>query len=346
MQCGGSERVISMLANYWVKEGHKVTIVTTDREEPSYFELDSKIKRIGILKGISTSKIFSVSRKFSSILKLRKAILNEQPDIVFAFQEKTALYTLISLIGKKPFKVAAVRNNPEFKKLGQLMSLLRIRFYKKADVVVVQTTGIKNWFYKNLNLDTEVIPNPVEKLRKGKDLSEEKTIYACGRLVPQKGFYNLIDIFYNLSANYPEWKLVILGDGDEKESLIQRARDLGIECKVAFEGSVKNPVDYYSTGGVFAFTSEYEGYPNALCEAMASGMAVVSFDCPSGPSDLIQKGVNGFLVKAGDKESFQVKLEKLMKDDELRLRLGKGATRIKDELAIEKIAEQWLDLKG
>ena len=91
MQCGGSERVISMLANYWVKEGHKVTIVTTDREEPSYFELDSKIKRIGILKGISTSKIFSVSRKFSSILKLRKAILNEQPDIVFAFQEKTAL---------------------------------------------------------------------------------------------------------------------------------------------------------------------------------------------------------------------------------------------------------------
>ena len=190
-----------------------------------------------------------------------------------------------------------------------------------------------------------MIPNPVEKSRKGKDLSKSKTIYSCGRLVPQKGFYNLIEIFYNLSKNNPDWKLVILGDGGEKESLIQRARELGIESKVVFEGSVKNPVDYYSTGGVFAFSSEYEGYPNALCEAMSSGMAVVSYDCSSGPSDLIKDGENGYLIKAGDQESFKVKLDKLMKDDELRLRLGKKATTIKDDLAIKKIAEQWLALK-
>ena len=209
---------------------------------------------------------------------------------------------------------------------------------------MVQTNDIGIWFKKQLNLDSIVIPNPINIEGESGRKFKEKTIYACGRLVPQKGFSGLLEIFAELKEA-SEWKLRLLGDGIERESLSQRARELGIEEKVIFEGSVKNPVDYYSLGGVFAFTSEYEGFPNALCEAMASGMAVVSFDCPSGPSDLIQDGVNGFLVKAGDKESFQVKLEKLLKDEKLRLKLGKEAAKVKEDLAIEKIAEQWIALR-
>ncbi len=346
MQCGGSEKVISKLANYLAKEGHNISIITTDREEPSYFELDLKIKRIGILKGTHGSKFLSIPRKFTSILKLRRVIRKEQPDMVLAFQERTAIFTLLSLLGTKLFKVVAIRNHPEFKKLGKVMTFLRKRLYRNADVLVTQTEGIAHWIRINLGLDSEVIPNPVEDVQIANDISLEKAIYACGRIETQKGFHTLLSIFENLSKECSGWTLNFLGDGKEKIKLQQKVKTSGLENKVIFKGRVKSPFEYYQKGGIYAFTSEYEGYPNALCEAMASGMAVVSFDCPSGPSDLIEDGVNGFLIKLGDNEAFKNRLKQLIRDKELRFKLGNEAKKIKDRLAIERIAEKWLSLKA
>lgn len=345
LKFGGSERVIALLANHFFSLGHVVTIVTTDREEESFFYLEPGIKRIGILKSLPKSPFLSLYRKMMALKFLRKTILGEKPDIVYSFQEVNSIYTMISLIGVNLYTVIAVRNHPAYKKLSFFQSLLRKLFYKKANEIVVQTKAIEEWFKEHLDIQSTVIANPVNKENKKRDNSEVKVIYACGRLVPQKGFSDLIRIFHELH-NHKDWKLKILGDGKQKEFLSKQISDLDLEGTVILEGAVDAPLEYYKEGGVFAFTSEFEGFPNSLCEAMASGMAVVSYDCPSGPSDLIVDGKNGFLVPQGDEGTFKEKLKLLISDEALRMKLGKEAKKIRETLAIEKIAQQWLDLKG
>lgn len=344
LNCGGSEKVISQLANFWAEKGYNVTIITTDRGEKSYFLLNEKVQRIAILKGRSTSRLFSVPRKFLSIIKLRQKLIEVKPDIVYVFQEKTIIYTLIGLLGVGLVKVAAIRNHPEYKKLPLLYSFLRSLLYKRANVIVVQTEGIKNWFAKKGYQKLKVIPNPITLNKEVGKSAEDKTIVACGRLVPQKGFDKLLEVFCGLTEEMPDWQVQIIGDGPEYKKLSKKTTELGIEDKVTFLGYQKNPSRFYSKAGVFSFTSDYEGFPNALCEAMVAGMAVVSYDCPSGPSDLVIDGENGFLVPLGDMNLFKERLRQVMKDVDLRLAFSKEAVKIADKLNMTQVALAWEEL--
>lgn len=341
LNCGGSERVISQLANYWAKKGYRVTIITTDRGEKPYFVLNDKVQRIAILKGMTTSRFLSLPRKFLSIIKLRQKLIEVKPDIVYAFQEKTIIYSLISLLGVGFIKVAAIRNHPEYKKLPLLYSVLRSLLYMRANTIVVQTEGIKNWFANKGYQKLKVIPNPITLSENIGESAKKNTIVACGRLVPQKGFDKLLEVFADLKEEMPDWTVQIIGDGPELNNLFEKATDLGIKDKVTFLGYQENPSSFYSKAGVFSFTSDYEGFPNALCEAMVAGMAVVSYDCPSGPSDLILDGENGFLVPLGDVDLYRARLRQVMIDVDLRLKFSREAVRIADKLNIAQVALAW-----
>lgn len=341
---GGAEKVISLLSNQWIEESHVVTVITVDRGENPKFILNDKVKRVPLLKGVSQSSILALPRKVFALLKLRRLIKNEKPNLIFAFQEENAIHLLLSLIGVTLPKIVAVRNHPAYKKLSIFYMLLRKLLYRHSDFIIVQTEEIKSWFIKKGYKSLIVIPNPINPNNYQLVKKDEKKIYACGRLVPQKGFDGLIRIFTKVTKKYPEWDLIIIGEGNELDNLKKLVVNYNVQKKVIFKGYDSTPYKNYFLGGIFAFTSQYEGFPNALCEAMASGMSVVSYNCPSGPSDLIENGVNGFLIDLNNEELFRIKLEELIHNEQLRVSIGKNAQNITSYLSVDKIANRWLEL--
>src|SRR5262249_25449025 len=146
-----------------------------------------------------------------------------------------------------------------------------------------------------------------------------------GRLVPSKGFDVLIDSFSRIAARHQEWNLVIAGKGPEQTALDAQVRRLGLGGRVKLAGWFADPSEALGSAGLFVMSSRYEGFPNALLEAMAAGLPVISFDCDSGPSEIIRDNVDGVLVPAGDVALLERAMERLMSDETERRRLGECA---------------------
>jgi len=143
--------------------------------------------------------------------------------------------------------------------------------------------------------------------------------------------------------NPKDWRLIILGDGPLRKDLENMAKKLGIQDKVQFMGTVINVDVWLNKASIFAFPSLWEGFPNALAEAMAAGLPVVSFDCPTGPSDLIKNGENGYLIDMKDTNNFAKKLKLLIENEDLRVQLSKEAIHVASELNSEKISNLYLN---
>ena len=176
-----------------------------------------------------------------------------------------------------------------------------------------------------------------------KPLKDENTklLIAVGRLVEQKNFKILINIFGKLSVKYPQWKLVILGEGQERKSLEKQILELELITKIELPGAVGNIGEWYEKADIFALTSSFEGFPNALVEAMAYGVASISFDCDTGPRDIIKNNVNGILVPIDDVVLFTKKLDLLMGDSSLRNQFSKKSINIREELSEDKVYSKW-----
>jgi glycosyltransferase involved in cell wall biosynthesis len=171
-----------------------------------------------------------------------------------------------------------------------------------------------------------------------------KRLLAVGRLDYQKGFELLIEAFARLAADARDWELVIVGQGPLREALGERLEELGIGDAAYLAGEVGNLDDWYRDADLFALSSRFEGFPNALLEAMAHGLPAVSFDCDTGPRDIIRPGVDGLLVAPGDVGALEAALRRLMGDAALREQFGKRATDVRDRFAMERVAELWEDL--
>ena len=236
LNCGGAEKVISELANHWSSKNHEIWIITTNRSEKSHFELNEKIIRIAILKGLSSSPINYLPRKITGLYRIRKSIQKIDPHVVYAFQEETSIYTLLSLLGTAYPVIAAVRNHPGYKKLNLFFSFLRKILYPKAHKIVVQTQMIKEWFEdKNYN-GLQTIMNPLNCKKGNRKFPREKIIYSCGRLVPAKGFHALIDIFAEIAGEFEDWTLKIIGDGPQKAALKRQISSLGLNNRIIITG--------------------------------------------------------------------------------------------------------------
>jgi glycosyltransferase involved in cell wall biosynthesis len=172
-------------------------------------------------------------------------------------------------------------------------------------------------------------------------LPEGKNIVAMGQLIWQKGFDLLLDVFARVSKTDKNWNLIIAGTGIMRDELHQQVKKLGLEDSVFFLGHVRNPFAIFAKCDIFVLSSRYEGFPNVLLEAMVCGLPPVSFDCPSGPGEIIQQGINGFLVPPEDIKSMGNTLYELMKDEELRVDIGKEASKVRGRYTPDKIMKQW-----
>lgn len=352
MQGGGAERVAALLCNQWVRQGHAVTLMPTfSGRGDCLYPLDERVKLDYLADRVNINRPL-LNNKFHRFIMLRSVIREIRPDIILSFLTHVNVAAIISSLGLKVSVVVSERTYPPAMPLGFLLTLARKWLYPFAKSVVVQTEVTKSWLSGySPRINAVVIPNPIiwpfpEVDRNTKTnfvvSDKAKIVLAVGRLGEEKGFDVLIQAFAEIASLQIEWHLVIVGEGSERKKLEQLVGQLGLDDRISLPGRTDNVSAWYQQADLFVLSSRFEGFPNALLEAMAHGVPAVSFDCQTGPSDIIQNGVNGMLVAPENGASGLAKaLSSLMTDGSLREKLGQQATNVRERYAIEKIAAQW-----
>ncbi len=208
---------------------------------------------------------------------------------------------------------------------------------------IVQTERTREYAAARWKALLVVIPNPVLRPRSG-DVPPEPLVVGIGRLVPQKGFDVLVRAFADAAPRLPGWQLLIAGEGPERQSLQSLAHELGVADRVALPGVVRDNDGLLRRASIFVLASRFEGFPNALAEAMASGRAVVATDCPTGPRELTRDGTAGLLVPVDNVAAMSGALQRLGHDGELRRRLGEAAVAAVAPYDVGEVLEKWQEL--
>lgn len=340
---GGAQRVVATLANAWIQNKTQVSIIILDSSQLRHYDLDPKINVVALSLALKTSSSLEALRSnIMRIIHLRSAINALSPDIIVSFVDRTNVITLFSTIGLKVPVIVSERTDPRYHKIGVGWGVLRRLIYRRAWGLVVQTKSVANWAQEILaSKKIFVIENPLRDLPVQSECSTEKKILSVGRLSSEKGGKGLIEAFDKSKLVDQGWKLQFVGDGPMLDELKGLARKLKIQDSVFFVGRVLEPASYMKKADIFVLNSDYEGFPNALIEAMGMGMAVISSDCSSGPSDIITSGYNGLLFPVGDVNSLSEKMGILASSKEERLRLGKNASDVREVLRLDKVLAKW-----
>lgn len=352
---GGAERVMTAVANHWCAAGHEVTIVTLLSTRGSTYPLRDKVRVLCLQAGgASGNALYAIVNNLGRFLKLRRVIRSESPDVIMSFMGRVNVLTLIASWNLDSKVIVSERNDPRCEPFPIAWRCLRRMTYGLAKYIVVQTESIRAWYAGiNAQWPCVVIPNPIGEeftaVASRKTWSYEQygmpadalILIGVGRLCPQKGFDLLIPAFAACAAARPQWHLLIMGEGRERDRLLGLARHRGIAERVHLIGESVAPRTVMESVHLFVLSSRYEGFPNVLLEAMSCGLSVVSFACRSGPGDIITDGYDGLLVRNVDVDSLSVALSKLMDSETLRNRLGKNARESVRRYWPAKIFEKW-----
>lgn len=321
------ERVMSGLADYLSqKPDLEVHLVLYGSDREIFYPVPQKVvMHIPGFRFANRSRFLSTLRTISF---LRRTIKGIDPISVLSFGEYWNSFVLISLLGLKYPVFVSDRSQPD-KSLGSIHDQLRSWLYPRARGLIMQTERAKEiYLQKHRHPNIQVIGNPIKAIRNHSPESpREKSVVMVGRMIKSKHHDVLIEMFAKVAPS--NWILRLVGDDAMKQNhgkrLMKLAEKLQISDRVVFMGFQSQVEDIYLGASVFAFTSSSEGFPNVIGEAMAGGLPVVAFDCIAGPSDLIQDGYNGYLVPLFDTETFESRLDLLIRDEKLRRELGSNA---------------------
>jgi len=349
---GGAEKVMATMANYWATSNNSVTLITLSPRNTDFYQLHPQVKRVSLnLVDVSPDLCSAVSNNLRRVKRLREEIRRDTPDVVISFMDTTNVLTLLATVGSPTPAVVSERIDPRYHRINWIWAALRRLLYHRARAVVVQSEDVRGWAESvNHKNGVWVIPNPLNGAqceaesksdRSVSALPQGRLVVAMGRLVPQKGFDLLIQAFARCARKAHNWSLVILGDGEESGRLKTLAVELGIGARVSLAGRVAQPLAILRRAHLFTLSSRYEGFPNALLEAMACGLPVISFDCPSGPREIVRDGIDGVLVPPSNVAELAAAMERLMLDDEERRRLGLRAQEVTQRFGLERIMGIW-----
>ena len=356
LSSGGAERVTANLANYWAERGWQITIVTLASKELDFYSLHPTVQRIALdMACESSSSLIAVINNLRRISVLRQVLFQNKPDIALSMMSTANVLLCLAALGLRSIRViVSERTYPPMMPLGRLWEQLRRRTYHLADRVTMLTSEGLQWLEREIpKAHGAIMPNsipyplpnlaprlvPEDWIGRGRRL-----LLAVGRLSEEKSFDQLLRAFSKLAPVNTKWDMVILGEGLMRGELEQQLHDLELFGRVHLPGRAGNVGDWYSRADLYVMSSRFEGFPNTLGEAMAYGCAVVSFDCDTGPRDIIRNEVDGLLVPAGDVEGLSVALQRLMSDEVLRGRMAGRAIEVRERFSQEKIAKMWEDL--
>ncbi|MGA9853579.1 MAG: glycosyltransferase family 4 protein [Gammaproteobacteria bacterium] len=357
LDMGGAERVMSIMANHWASQGHDVTLITL-LDSQDYYQLDNRVCRIRLDKaGSSDGNIWKAAKSnIARVNALRRVFKKLTPDVIISFTARINVITLLAAYGLDIPVLVSERTDPTQAVISRPWQILRHLMYRWAYTVVVQSNDA---LLKSQSLfsgsRTAVIPNPVSmatyesndrqydiKLRALAGLHDSAHIIAgMGRFDFAKGFDLLIEAFALIADRYSDWFLVLIGDGRERETLHQMIVNHGLGERVFLVGPTKTPQSLLSQTDIFVLPSRFEGFPNALLEAMACGVAVISFDCPSGPRDIIRPNHDGILVESKNSEALAQAIEEMILNPATRKQLGDNAREVLSRFSVSMVMGLW-----
>lgn len=337
---GGAERVTCNLASYLVQQGYQAEILTMSETERAY-ELDKRVT-VKTLLPLSDRK----SKLWNTVIRFPRFwnyLRKNQTDAYVVMLPKTIIMLLAFRKMIKAKVIAAERNDP--KQYKGMIEKLSLKYASRADGWVFQTEDAQKWYGNAIkNCKATVIPNAINPvfIRPQYMGEKRKIIAGAGRLNDQKNFGLLIRAFARIAPELPEYNLIIYGKGNEEQELKYLVESLGLQGRIEFPGNIQNIAEEMEKNTMFVLSSDFEGMPNTLMEAMALGLPCVSTDCPcGGPRFLIRNGENGVLVPVGDEEKMAESMRRILEDSKLRESIAAKAIEIQEQLAPEKIYGKW-----
>lgn len=334
---GGAERVVSILAGHMAKQGMDVEILTY-YDMPVSYELDERVK----LTAVET--MTGSTNKVKNLLAIRK-YFKKYGNVVISFLAPFNIMAIAANFGNGVPMIVADRNDPTKVPSNFVVRKVRDVLYCFADGVVVQTQKNKAYFSRIVQKKSKVIYNPID-LKEYAQIAlkseKEKKIVTAGRLMPQKNQKMMIRAFAAVHAKYPEYQLVIYGEGPSRQELEDLVEELGLKKSILLPGNVSDIHEHIKNAEMFVLSSDYEGMPNALIEAMCLGLASISTKV-SGATDLIQDHENGILTDLDNQEQLEKAMLKLIENKELASKLAVNAAKLGERLEVSKIMQQWTE---
>jgi glycosyltransferase involved in cell wall biosynthesis len=345
LEFGGAERVATVLCNAF-SELHQVSLVATyGGLDPCVFELSNTI-HLHYLANDYSCVAGQHKGSIARLMKLRHLMKTVKPDVVISFLPNVNVMAVLANIGLKIPLIICERSDPEHFPMSGFWKVLCKYSYQFADMLTVQTSAVAAKVGRLFYLPSlvEVIPNPIsDNLLQVSPLQLQPPHILClGRLTASKQFEQVLQAFATLSPTFPEWELHLIGDGPARQELEQLAMQLGMSAKIRFFGGLEHPYPQVAACDIFAMTSRFEGFPNALLEALVLGRPAVVYDCPSGPLEMTDHGRVARLVPLNDLRQFTDALAELMADAVVRQQLGDQAkTFVTNKYSLPAVIEQW-----
>lgn len=341
---GGSERVVTTLANYWAENGREIGIATFDEPEfAPFYPLARQVSHYRLNLPVAAEGLPSqILQTIRRIKALRRVFRDFKPDVVISFLTKANIMAILAAAPLHLPVIISERNNPTLQQFNVLWRMARAHTYPKAFSFVTMTEGAAEYYPERQRPRTTIIPNPVNLPDHWENRRTGSTITAVGRLTGQKQFHLLIDAFALIAAEFPSWNLVIWGEGSARIELEEQRSRLGLDHRIALPGLTEKPGQWIETADVFVLSSAYEGWPNVIVEAMAAQLPVAAFVCDHGVADMIDDGVSGLLVPQGNVPALAKALASLLGDPALRHGIARRALDASARFNTSAITDQWI----
>ncbi|HEV7281568.1 MAG TPA: glycosyltransferase family 4 protein [Pirellulaceae bacterium] len=348
LTAGGSEKVAVELTAHWAASGYPTALVTLASANEDRFPIGPGVERIGLdCLGHSRGPLAAIGANRQRVRRIREAVREFSPDVVVSFNDRTNVLAALALRKRNFPLIVSERSDPRSRAREPLWSSLRRWTYPTADAVVIPSQGFRAWAEGVAKkAPVFVVPNacwsakdlPEEAPR---DAEREPIVLGMGRFDRPKGFDLLIEAFAQVAPRWPDWRLRLVGEGPEREALLRQAAEAGLGSQFEILPWASDPARRFREAKIFVLPSRGEGFPNVLVEAMAAGLATISFDCRSGPSDVIRPGHDGLLIETGDTFALAAALHRMIGDDAFRIACARRAQDVRERYSPASVFAKW-----
>jgi glycosyltransferase involved in cell wall biosynthesis len=316
------------------------------------YNLDPAVERVALdLQRQGVNAAVTLANNLRRVLALRRQLRAFEPDVAIGMMTVTNVLLALAAMGLGTRTLGCERVHPPRVPLSAARALVRKWLYGRLTAVAALTERSAEWLRANTRArQVFVVPNAVAlPLPQAEPVVSPQTVcrpgrrivLGVGRLDAQKGFSTLIRVFAGLQAAHPQWDLVILGEGALRLELEREINELGLRGRVFLPGRVGNLADWYAAASLFALSSEFEGFPNALLEAMAHGVPAVSYDCDTGPAEIVRSDIDGLLIPPGDESAFAKAMGRLMANPTALAEMSASAREVRHRFAMPEVLAKW-----